>query len=568
MIKAEELSHQGENDPALLPPILTEQEPPTLKLANGKPVQPWLVLLSIVFGFFMSLLDTTITNIALTNIQTNLKTDLTTVSWTINIYTLTFAALLITMGRLADQFGRKKLYMIGMVIFSFGSILCAFAPSIEFLIAFRVVQALGAAVLEAVSLAIILGVFPKKQRTAAIGIWGALAGLAAAAGPVLGGFLLEVGKGNLEWRWIFFVNLPFCLIGLAMIARNVPEMRDPRATRKIDFGGVITLSVGVSCLALGFTQANDWGWTSLGVIGLFVASLVSLVLFYIVETHQAQPILDFGLFKVRSFTAACMVGIMFTIAFMGALVIFTQYFITAQGKSPLEAALAFIWTPLAAFVVAGASSSVGDKFPPRLIVIAGMIFLGVGLLSLCTLPVDASYLDTLWREILLGIGTGLCFTSLPNIALSGVPAAKLGAGSGAYNTFQQLGFALGVAILISLLSGQFKTNLGAAQTRAIADVNAANIPSQAKEVIITSLQSRNTQSAAPAGQLNTPLTQQIGAEFKSGTLDSFSFTWFAAAMFALFGVVPALFTSGAKAQIDPHLAATADPEPMNETAVA
>ena len=529
----------------------SQSAPPLLVMPGGRAVKPWLVLISVVLGFFMSLLDSTVTNIALDNIQLNLKTDLTTVSWTINIYILTFAALLITAGRLADQFGRKRLFMGGMVLFSLGSLLCAVAPSIEFLLAFRVIQAIGASALEAVSLAIILAVFPKEQRTAAIGIWGALAGLAAAVGPVVGGVLLELGRGNLEWRLIFLINLPICLLGLFMIARNVPEIRDPQAGRRIDLAGVITLSVGVFCVALGFTQANDWGWGSVGVLGLFATSVVSLGLFYWVETHQAQPILDFSLFKVRSFTAACMVGIMFTIAFQGVVVVLIQYFAIAQGKSPLEAALALIGMPLAAFVTAAASGAAGDKFSPRLLVVVGLSLLGVGLLALYTLPVEAGYLDVLWREVIAGLGSGLCFTSLPNIALSQVPRARLGAGSGAYNTFQELGFAFGVAILISLLTAQFSTNFKDARTQAISQVQAApNLPAQAKETIITGLQKSSSQisarvNAASQGgtDLNNPINQQISGLFKQATSSSFSVAWFAAAMFALFGIIPALFTS-------------------------
>lgn len=525
---------------------------PHLRMPDGREVKPWLVLFSIVFGFFMSLLDATISNIALDNIQTNLKTDLTTVSWVLNAYILTFAALLVTAGRLADQFGRKRVYMVGMILFSLGSLLCALAPSIELLITFRVAQAIGASVLEAVSLAIILAVFPRDKRTAAIGIWGALAGLAAAVGPVLGGFLLEIGKGNFEWRWIFFVNLPFCLAGLVMIARNVPEMRDPQATRRVDLVGVVALSIGIFCLALGFTQATDWGWGSAGVLGLFGTSIVALVGFYLIETHQAQPILDFGLFKFRSFTATCLVGVMFTIAFQGILIVLIQYFIIAQGKSPLDAALAIIWMPLAAFVSAAASGASGDKFSPRLLIIAGMFLMGVGLLSLYTLPVNATYLDTVWREAIAGLGAGFCFTGLPNIALSQVPRARLGAGSGAYNTFQELGFVLGIAIFISLLTGQFKTNFSEARTQAVAQVQAdQTLPPTAKTAIISGLEKSNPQtggspSNGATGNQGNPLNGQIDGLFKKATLDSFTFVWFAAAMFALFGIVPALFTSEAK----------------------
>ncbi len=526
---------------------------PVLTLPGGRAVNPWLVLLSIVFGFFMSLLDATITNIALSNIQNNLSTDLTTVSWVINSYSLTFAALLVTMGRFADQFGRKRVFMIGMVIFSFGSLLCAIAPSIELLIAFRVVQAVGAAALNSVSLAIILAVFPKEKRGAAIGIWGALAGLAAAVGPVLGGFLLEVGKGNLEWRWIFYVNIPFCIIGLLMIARNVPEMKDPNATTRIDFAGLITSATGMFCLAFALIQGNEWGWTSLGTLGLLAGAVIGLVAFYFVETRQAQPILDFSLFKIRSFTAANIVMIMFSISIQGAFLMLVLYFINAQNQSPLEAAYSIIPLALSSFVISALSSRIGNRVSPRNLAIAGMAILGVGMLSLWTLGTDASFLDTFWREVLIGIGMALCFVSLPNISLSEVPRNKLGVGSGAFNTFRQFGFVVGVAIWISLFSGQIQNNIVDAKARAISDVNAAQgIPAPAKEGIIAGLQKAssssgrqgNNNNAAQLGQYgNTPLGQQISHEFKKASVDAFTVVWFGAAMIALFGVIPAFFTS-------------------------
>ena len=237
-----------------LMPTYKEKSEPTLTF-RGRPVNPWLVLVSLVFGFFMSLLDITIVNIAIPNIQSKLNTDLTTVTWVLNAYSLVFAMLLVTIGRFADQYGRKRIFMIGMVIFSIASLMCALAPTMEsllggraiyWLIGFRAFQAIGAASLNPVSLAIIMAVFPPQRRGAAIGIWGALSGIAAAVGPVLGGFLVQ----NFDWRWIFFVNLPFCVIGLVMVTLFVPETRDPRTTRSIDVPGMLTLSAAMFCLVL------------------------------------------------------------------------------------------------------------------------------------------------------------------------------------------------------------------------------------------------------------------------------------------------------------------------------
>ncbi|NWJ97512.1 MAG: MFS transporter [Chloroflexi bacterium] len=537
--------------------------PPALTLPGGRAVNPWLVLTSLMFGFFMSLLDATIVNIALTNIQTSLKADLTTVSWVLSGYNLVFAVLLVTMGRFADQFGRKRLFMIGMVLFSLGSLLCAISPSIEWLIAFRALQAIGAAALNPVSLAVITVVFPPAKRGAAIGVWGAMAGLAAALGPVLGGFLVE----SFDWRWIFFVNLPFCIVGLFMVWRFMPESRDPHATRTIDLPGLLTLTMGMFCLVLAIIQGNDWGWTSVGTLALFGGSVVGLILFAVVETRQAQPILDFSLFKIRSFMGANIVMFMFSVSIQGAFLILVLYLINAQGYDQLGAAYALLPLPLSSFVVSAASGKMSGKIHPRILGIAGMVFVAIGLLSLYTLNTEAVYLDTAWRVTIIGIGMGLCFTTFPNVAISEVPRSKLGVASGAFNTFRQIGFALGVAILISIFTGQVKDNVTLARTAAIEMVKGdTKLPEELRSNILTGLQNSATQTQAsgertnsmaaqfdlttladriPGGEALKPelasLNTRIATEFKKGVVDAFTLTWLIAGIIALFGIIPALF---------------------------
>jgi len=439
--------------------VSPEHSPGVLTLPNGEAVNPWTVLISIMLGFFMSLLDATITNIALTTIQTSLKADLTTVSWVINAYLIAFAGLLIAMGRFADQFGRKRVFMIGMVIFSLGSLLCAIAPTIQFLISFRVLQGVGAAALNSVSLAIITEVFPPQKRGAAVGIWGALAGLAAAVGPVLGGLLLSLAIVHLgtvqvdSWRWIFFINIPFCVAGLVLIARNVPEMRDTNATRKIDGAGLLTLSIGMVCLSLALIEGNDWKWDG-RILGLFIGAVVAFVVFVVAEVRQQHPLLNLKLFRIHSFSAANIVMFLFGVAAQGAFLMVVLYFIDAQGYSQLGAAYAFLPLPLAAFVISAAVSPLSRKISPKYLAIAGMAVLGLGFLSFTTVTPTSGPFDTAWRAIILGIGIGLGYSSLPAMVLADVPRAQLGVASGAFNTFRQFGFVIGVALLIGVFSGQ------------------------------------------------------------------------------------------------------------------
>jgi len=538
---------------------------PEFKLPGGRVMNPWMVLLSLMFGFFMSLLDATVVNIAISDIQRDLKTDLTTVSWVLSAYNLVFAVLLVTMGRFADQYGRKLVFMLGMIMFSLGSFLCAIAPSIEYLIAFRAIQGIGAAALNPISLALITVVFPPAKRGGAFAVWGAAAGMAAAIGPILGGFLVTI-----SWRWIFFVNLPFCIIGLVMVWFFVPETRDQNASRKIDFLGLITISSTMFCLVLAIIEGNSWGWTSGGILGLFATSIISLALFIFIENRVAQPIVDFKLFKYRSFVAANITMFMFGIGIQGAFLILVLFFIQAQGYTQLGAAYALIPLPVASFIFSALAGRFNAKLNPRYMGIAGTVIVAIGLLSLVTLGVNDGWLDTAWRGIIIGAGMGLCFTTFPSMALSEIPFNRVGVASGVFNTFRQIGFALGVAILISVFTGQITDKVVTARTNAINAVQASQpLPAQVKSNIVTGLQNSASQAQGsgegtsssstsydltklvplaniPNGEALRPelvrLNGVIAGEFKAAAVNSFDFTWLIAGLVAVVGIVPALFT--------------------------
>src|SRR5947209_617797 len=539
---------------------------------RGKPANPWLALLALVFGLFMALLDVTIVNIAIPSIQSDLHTDLTTVTWVLNAYSLVFAVLLVTMGRFADQYGRKRIFLLGMVIFSVGSLLCALAPTIasltgvagiDWLIGARAFQAIGAASLNPVSLAIIMAVFPRERRGAAIGIWGALSGIAAATGPVLGGYLVQ----NFDWRWIFFVNLPFCIIGLFMVAMFVPETREPGVSRRIDIPGIITLSAAVFCLVLAIIQGNDWGWSSTPILSLFGGAVLATILFFVVELKVKEPIIDFSLFKIGSFTSASFAMFVFGIAIQGAFLILVLYFIYAQGYTQLNAAYAILPIPVASFIVSAFSGAFSQKINPRISALLGMTLLAVGFFLLFTPNVNSTLLDTIWRRLIIGAGMGMSFESFPNIALSEVPRAKLGVGSGVFNTFRQIGFVLGVAILINLFVGQIQTNITRGSNNAIQIVrNDTAIPAQFRPLIINSLKQavNNAGNSQQLSSQNVDLTQfannappqfraqaraslkalgdKITAEFQKGVVQSFTATWLAAAFAAVVGVLLTFFT--------------------------
>ncbi|GCE45622.1 EmrB/QacA subfamily drug resistance transporter [Thermosporothrix hazakensis] len=552
-------------------------------LPGGRTVNPWLALVSLLFGFFMALLDATIMNIAIPDIQTKLQTDLTTVTWALNAYSLTFAVLLVTMGRLADQYGRKRIFMFGMIVFSLASLLCALSgtiggwtgtPGVNWLIGFRALQGIGASSMNAVSLALVTAIFPAEKRGAAMGVWGASSGLAAAAGPVLGGFLIQ----NFDWRWIFFVNLPFCLVGLVMVTLFVPENRDHNTSKAVDVAGVLTLSGTIFCLVLAIMQGNDWGWSSPTIIGLLVATVVLLALFVLVELRQRYPIVDFSLFKRRSFSATNVVMFLFGFAMQGGSLILVLYFVNLLGYDELGAAYALIPFPLASFVVSAIAGRIRTN--PQILGLIGTFLLTVSLVTFALLTPDASYLDIVWRGILFGAGMGLVFQAFPAIVLSEVPRTKLGVGSGIFNTFRQIGFSLGVAVLISLFTGQIQANMQQASTNAVSIVQAdTKLPQPMRDGIVQGLKSAKTNSSnyregasggnssnqfdltkladqlppqVPEQQRNAIRTElkdinsQIQHEFKAQMTHAFTATWWAAAVASLLSFLGAFLARAPK----------------------
>ncbi len=444
---------------------------------RSKAIRPWLVLAAVLSGFFMAVLDTTIVNIAIPSIQTSLKTDLPSISWVLNAYNLVYAVLLVTVGRFADQYGRKRLFLLAMLLFSLGSFACALAqacghlsgsPAIGWLIGFRALQGAGAAGLTPVSLAIIMAVFSREKRSVAIGVWGAVGGLSAALGPVIGGFLIQ----TFDWRWIFLVNLPIGALGIGLTLLFVPETRDPDVSRRIDVPGILLLSVSMFCLVLAIIEGNGWGWSSLPILSLVGTAVGSVILFVLVEVWQREAIMDFSLFKAPSFTGMNITALLLGITLQGATLIAVLFFTNALGYSQLHAAFALIPFALAGFVASLLAGKLSSRISPYVMCLAGMALsaLGLGLLGL--LSPEASYRDIVWRGLVMGGGIGMAFQSLPVLSLSEVPRAKLGVGSGVFNTFRQLGIVLGVAVLISVLTGQLHAHLGQTNSNAIALIHA------------------------------------------------------------------------------------------------
>jgi EmrB/QacA subfamily drug resistance transporter len=418
----------------------------TTILSKVKAANPWLALLALSFGLVMSLLDSTVVNIATGSIKESFQVSLPLVSWVLNSYNLVFALLLITVGHFADQYGRKLVFQIAMVVFTAGSFFCGIAPLFGWLIASRVFQAAGAAGLNSISLAIINVVFPQNKRGAAIGVWGALAGLAATLGPMVGGLVVS----QLGWRWIFFMNLPFCLVGIVLVSLWVPETRSNQGRVKLDVIGLALLIVSTFSLVLAIIQSSVWEWRI--ILILAGMAVVGFGLLVFVEKRQAHPIIDIKLLALRNFFTTNLATFLYSIAVQGAVLILVLYFTIGRGFPPFYGAIAVLPLSLSVFFISALSGFMSGKLSSRSEGIIGMSLLSGGLLLLCFMPFNASYFDTAWRECIIGVGMGLSLISFPKKALQEVPAAKLGVGSGVFNTFRQIGYALGVAILLSLVS--------------------------------------------------------------------------------------------------------------------
>ena len=494
---------------------------PPVAMVRTKPVRPWLVLTAVLFGFFMAMLDTTIVNIAIPSIQTGLSADLLSISWVLNAYNLMYALLLITLGRFADLYGRKRLFLIAMVLFSLGSLGCALAqacghisgtPAMSWLISFRALQGVGAAGLTPVSLAIMMVVFPRNIRGPALGIWGAVAGMGAACGPIIGGLLVQA----FDWHWIFLVNLPIAAVGIVLTVLFVPETRGSSVIRRLDVPGLLTLTMAILCLVLAILEGNEWGWSSVPMLSLFGAAVGSMILFILVERWQRAPLVDLSLFKAGSFTGTNITALLFGIALQGATLIVVLYFTNALGYRLLQAAYALLPLALASFVTSLLAGKVSSKVTPSLMCLAGLAMVAVGLGLLGLLSPLASFLAIACCGLLTGGGMGIAFQSLTLLSLSQVPHAKLGVGSGVFNTFRLIGSVLGVAILVSVLTGHLHTNLEQA--------------------------SRTT-----------------GALAYAAVIDAFRTTWLFAALCAVIGFVCVLLTSAM------HCPLTRKETPVDET---
>ena len=408
----------------------------------------WWTLTAVSTGVFMLLLDLTIVNVALPNIQRSFGASLSDLQWTIDAYALTLAAFLLTAGSLADLAGRRLLFATGVAAFTLGSLACGLADGPLFLIVARAAQGVGGAIMFATSLALIAQAFRGRDRALAFGLLGAITGVAVAIGPVLGGVLTSI-----SWRWIFLVNLPIGAFALLVTLTKVAESRNPFAKRP-DFVGFVTFSGGLAALTFGLIRSNDDGWASTTVIASFVTAAVLLVAFVVAELVQREPMLELGLFRVPTFSGALAAALAINGSLFSLLTYMILYFEQSLKLSPAETGVRFLPLTGAIFFASGIAGRLSERVPNRFLIAPGFGLVGAGLLLMRGITAGSSWTHLLPGMIVAGIGAGLVNVPLAATAIGIIEPARAGMASGINTTFRQVGTATGVAALGSIFAAQ------------------------------------------------------------------------------------------------------------------
>lgn len=420
-----------------------------------------ITLIITCLGTFLVLLDSSIVVTALPTIQIALHANLSDLQWVVDAFTLPLAALMLTGGTLGDRFGRKRFFLLGLVLFLVGSMFCGFASTLGWLLFGRVVQGVGAAALAPGSLAVLASAFPNlRERTRAIGIWAGVSGLGLAIGPLAGGWLV----GMVSWRAIFFVNLPVGLFALALSLPVLVESRNPHA-QGIDLPGQVLVTGTLSCLVMALIEGPSAGWTSPLILGLFSGALVLLVALLLVEVRVREPMIPLRLFSNHTFSIANIASIVLGFVMMGSLFFLVQFLQNVQGYTAFETGLRTLPTSIGIFVVAPFVGRLTARIGPRLPIILGALLGTVSLFLIAmTLQPDISYAMLGWQIALFGVGCGFMMTPLAAVVLAATPQERSGLGSSLLNTSRQVGITLGVAVLGAFVLRQYPGNIASQLT--------------------------------------------------------------------------------------------------------
>jgi EmrB/QacA subfamily drug resistance transporter len=452
--------------------------------------RPWWTLAAMCFALFMIMLDNTIVNVALPSIQRALHTTAETLQWTIDAYVLTFAVLILLGGKLGDRFGRKRMFLVGLAIFTLASAACAQATTDTQLIAFRAIQGTGAALLNPLSLSILVAAFPRKQLPTAIGIWAGISGLGLSAGPLLGGILVE----RISWSAVFWVNVPIGAIAAGVCLWAVAESRDSER-RHLDLAGAALVTGALSALVVAVIGTSSHAWTSPRTIGLLVAGAVLLALFLAWEHRSADPMIPLRFFLRPAFSTSSVVALLTGFSFIGVLYLLVLYLQNVEGYSPLQAGVRTLPLTLIQALTAANAGRLNRMLGARTKMSIGMLLVSAGLFGLAQIQVASSY-TAIWPfMVLLGLGMGLVMPALSAAGMAAVDEDQSGIASGVINASRQVGGAFGIAVL-----GSIAATLSRADWQHQLSLLAPATQAKANELTTLVLGGQGSAIAALAGQ--------------------------------------------------------------------
>jgi EmrB/QacA subfamily drug resistance transporter len=483
----------------------------------------WWTLIAVCAATFMLLLDITVVNVALPEIQKSLDASFTELQWVVDAYSLMLAALLLTAGSLGDLLGRRRVFVAGLALFSLASLMCGLAPDATTLDVFRGLQGVGGAAMFALSLALIAQEFQGKDRATAFGAWGATTGGAVAVGPLVGGILTD----TLGWEWIFFVNVP---VGIATAWLALAKLVDAKApeAQAIDWPGVVTFSSALFALVFGLIRGNEEGWGSPVIVALLGGSVLLLLAFVVIERRSAHPMFDLGLFRIPTFVGASIAAFALSASMFSMFLYLTLYVQTILGYDALQAGLRFLPITLLSFLVAPIAGRLSERFPARAFLGAGLVCVGVGLLLMHGVTPESEWTTLLAGFVVAGVGIGMVNPPLASTAIAVVQPARSGMASGINSTFRQVGIATGIAALGAVFQHRIQSELipnlrgtpaeGRSHelSQAVAGGGTQQIVDQAPPAV-RSVVARNAEAAFIAG-LNEILLIAAGIAFAGAVL--------------------------------------------------
>jgi EmrB/QacA subfamily drug resistance transporter len=519
----------------------------------------WWTLIAVCTAVFMLLLDITVVNVALPDIQRELHSSFSDLQWVVDAYSLTLAAFLLTAGVAGDIYGRRIIFAVGLIVFSAASFACGLSTTPLMLNLARAVQGVGGAIMFATSLALIAGAFTGKDRGTAFGLYGAVIGGAVAIGPLIGGAITSA----FGWRWIFFVNVPIGVVAVFLTFAKVAESRDPRQ-RRIDWVGFVTFSASLFTLVFALVRGNDLGWSSTTIVVLLVASVVLMLAFFVNESRTKDPMLDLELFRIPAFVGISVVAFTLAASIFAMFLYLTLYIQDVLGYSPLQAGLRFLPITLLSFIVAPVAGRLSVRVPIRMLLGVGLLLISAGLVGMTAVDASSGWTTLIPGFAIAGVGIGLVNPPLASAAIGVVPHERSGMASGINSTFRQVGIATGIAGLGAI----FQHSVTKSTTAALhASGHAGEILSKAHGQLGTLLESGEVSQIA--ARLSPGARTALLGSYRVGFTDAFTDILIVGAVLALVGSLLAFVLIRGKDFVPsgpPAVAREATPEPVGVAA--